>query len=703
MKHFRMSLRFSILSLFLTLFVATILTIISVSTWRIYNSQLLISQQQMERVSSNVQQRLDIHLAPAESNAQLTVRLIENGIINPANQTQMIEFTEHLLSTTKNAAMAYFGDTVGNFIISRLEPDDSISSEVINRQVSPPTDTFYYRNHLGEIVKSASQKEIKYDPRARPWYKAAVAKGELTWSDAYVFFSGEVKSLGITAAAPVFIGGDLRGVVGIDIRLGKISEFLSDQVIGKNGIAFIVDDKGNIIAHPNLEQLQKREGGVPKLTNISEVPVNWMTDAYVQYQKNKANYFTYVFDDDNYLADFSRIRSFEDKSWMVAVVVPEDDFIGDLKQASLLTIEICLLILAIGVVLIMIFSRKISASLNQLVTDTQKIKDFELDETPPITSRIQEIEFLEEAISSMRVGLRSFQKYVPADLVRILIHEGEGAKLGGSRKNITIFFSDIKSFTSISEQMPPEALMHHLCDYFDALTNIIRFHRGTIDKYIGDAIMAFWGSPIDDEDQTKNACIAALKFQYELGLLNEEWAKEGKPPLPSRIGIHTGEAIVGNLGSSNRLNYTAIGDTINLGSRLEAINSVYNTKIIVSEDVKKAVGDAFILRKLDLISVKGKSEPTMIYELVAEKSADTSGELAAYCAQYEPAFAAYENQQWDEAYQLYDAILKQHPDDTIARLFTLRCRKFKKSPPLGDWDGVWHYQSKTGGGKLSEE
>lgn len=693
-KNFKISLKVSVLGLFLTLFVATILTIVLVTSLRFYKSQMVISDQQMETVAREVQRELSGVLHPAEQSAQLAVKLIESDTIDLNTPSEMEDFSLELLKTITNAAMVYWGDIRGNFIISRREADNTISSEIINRSATHPTDLYIYRDNAGKIIKTVPQTKITYDPRTRPWYIDAVDKKGFVWSKAYVFFSGAGKTLGITAAQPVYKQGNLQGVVGIDMKLQSLSEFLNSQKLGNTGVAYIITESGNLIAHPSLKKIRQKNDNDGQLNHVTELP-SWQAKAYNEYQKTGNKKF--IFNDNNhsYLASIKNVPGFEDKKWHIVVVVPEDDFVGELKHANITTIQICALILMFGIILITVYSRQISKSLGKLVAITGKIREFDLTETPPIHTHIQEISYLTEAIYSMRTGLRSFQKYVPADLVRILVHTGMGDQIGGSRKDITIFFSDIKSFTNIAEKIPPEELMQHLCDYFDVVSTIIRNNLGTIDKYIGDAVMAFWNSPLPDEKHCYHACVSALEFQKKLGQLNKIWKEAGRPEFPTRIGLHTGEAIVGNLGSSTRVNYTAIGDNINLASRLENINRIYGTQIMVSDSVVNTVKDLFIFRIIDSITVKGQEVHHKIYELVCEKNSAMDPSILQYVQRYDEAFNAYQNQQWQEAITILLELNKERPDDKAAKLLLERCKRFKRNPPPADWDGVWRYTTKA--------
>jgi adenylate cyclase len=211
---------------------------------------------------------------------------------------------------------------------------------------------------------------------------------------------------------------------------------------------------------------------------------------------------------------------------------------------------------------------------------------------------------------------QTFSKFVSKAVVDELLRNPEKLKLGGEKKILSVLFSDIRGFTSISEAMPPEKMVEHLNEYLQAMTNIVYQFDGTLDKYVGDEIMAFWGAPIPQEDHALRACRGALEMIASLDQLNREWEARGKTRLDIGIGVNTGEMIVGNMGSTSRMDYTLMGDMVNLGARLEGTNKVYGTKIIISEFTYEHVKDRIIARELDLIRVKGKAHPVKIYELI---------------------------------------------------------------------------------------
>jgi adenylate cyclase len=211
---------------------------------------------------------------------------------------------------------------------------------------------------------------------------------------------------------------------------------------------------------------------------------------------------------------------------------------------------------------------------------------------------------------------QTFSKFVSKSVVDELLKDPDKLKLGGEKKILTVLFSDIRGFTTISERLTPEALVEHLNEYLQAMTDIVFKYLGTLDKYVGDEIMAFWGAPIPQDDHAVLAARAAVEMMHVLDGLNKKWATEGKPELHIGIGLNTGDMVVGNMGSSSRMDYTLMGDNVNLGARLEGTNKIYNTGIIISEATYEYVKEHIIARELDLIRVKGKELPVKIYELV---------------------------------------------------------------------------------------
>jgi adenylate cyclase len=295
---------------------------------------------------------------------------------------------------------------------------------------------------------------------------------------------------------------------------------------------------------------------------------------------------------------------------------------------------------------------------------------------------------------SRKEVLGAFGKYVSKDVIKHILDNPQRLKLGGEKRVITVFFSDIRGFTSISEKLTPEQLVNLLNEYLTEMTNIILKNQGVVDKYMGDAIMAFWNAPLNQPKHAERACIASLQMEKRLKELQAKWKKEGVPHLEIGIGLNTGPAVVGNMGSYDRFDYTAMGDTINLGSRLEGLNKPYGTRIIISEPTKDKLPNRFVVRKLDRVMVKGRNKPITIYELVSRKD-DAQGWYFDVIKHFEKGLELYFKQKWSAAIKEFAMANKSRKGgDPPSKTFVERCEYFTKHSPGKKWDGVWVMKSK---------
>lgn len=283
----------------------------------------------------------------------------------------------------------------------------------------------------------------------------------------------------------------------------------------------------------------------------------------------------------------------------------------------------------------------------------------------------------------------AFGQYVQPEFVEQLIAQPDLLKLGGQKKRLTVLFSDIAGFTSISEKKEPEELVSFLNEYLGAMTDIIFRHSGTVDKYIGDAVMAFWGAPINQENHAELACRSTLKMMNKV----KELAPQDTN-IHSRFGIATGDMIVGNIGSYNRFNYTVLGDTVNLAARLEAANKQFGSSTMIAEQTYQEVKDIFYARQLDFLTVKGKTKPVRVYELMGEKSDPNAEEIDKIISIYQKGLDRYLHREWDKAIEQFQEVLSLKPEDGPSETYIERCEKFKAEPPAEDWDGVFHLKTK---------
>jgi adenylate cyclase len=372
-------------------------------------------------------------------------------------------------------------------------------------------------------------------------------------------------------------------------------------------------------------------------------------------------------------------------------------------------IEISIALLAIAGLLGLVVAGTVTAGLvrpvRRLLLGTAAVEKGALDTVVPVTSR-DEIGLLTQSFNSMVGELRSkeqiretFGKYVDPRIVEGLLDRPELTDPRGARREMTILFCDMQGFTSFSEGLTPVGLVNVMNRYLTVLSEPVRRNSGIIDKYIGDAVMAFWGPPFAAaEDQARLACFAALeqlaalpRFQDELPDLTG--VRRGFPKIAVRVGIATGDVVVGNIGSEHTRNYTVIGDTVNVASRLEGASKAYGTRILISERTARLAGDAVEVREIDSVLVVGKSEPERIFELLGRK-----GEVPLDRLELRDTFAAalvdYRQQRWDKSTKGFRDCLSIDPDDRPSHAFLDRVEQFRAAPPAEDWNGVWALHAK---------
>jgi len=307
------------------------------------------------------------------------------------------------------------------------------------------------------------------------------------------------------------------------------------------------------------------------------------------------------------------------KKFFIAAIVPASELSA--TSRALLERAAATAAIAVGLAILaaLAVSFLLSRSMAHLADKTERIRNLDFSDRTPVVSRVTEILRLSDAIERMREGLEIFGRYVSKDLVTQIMRSPLSTGVGGTRRELTVMFTDIEGFSRISESIEPELLTSRLSRYFEALGAAISSNRGMIDKYIGDSIMAFWNAPELDPDHAANACRAALQAATASRRLSAKWRGRGRSAFRTRIGIHTGPAVVGNVGARERINYTLVGAVANQASRLEGLNKVYGTEIMASGEVAAATTHCFVWRYIDRIVAAGTTETLDIYEPLAER------------------------------------------------------------------------------------
>ncbi len=390
----------------------------------------------------------------------------------------------------------------------------------------------------------------------------------------------------------------------------------------------------------------------------------------------------------SYLVSFHALPTSQD--WRVGVVVAEDELPGVAAQGRLrrrllgFVVLVSVAILAGGVLTL----RTVRRGLGQITASSGRMRDFDFAPMAP-RAFFRDIEEVMDRLELAKTAMRAMSKYVPVDLVRRLFRTGREPELGSEPMTVTLLFSDIKGFTTLAERTAPNELARMLGRYFEVMAKALQGCGGTIDKYVGDAIMAVWNAPAPIPDHARRACEAALAAQAAAESLftSSEW--EGRPPLVTRFGLHTSDVLVGHFGAPDRLSYTCLGDGVNLAARLEGLNKQYGTLLLVSDALRAAADPGFVFRLLDVVAVSGKGQAVRVYELLGPQG--LSGPRVDRARRYEEAFESYLRRDFTRARAAFEAL---GSDDPPAAVLADRCRRLLASPPPADWDGVYVATSK---------
>ncbi|NOD95086.1 HAMP domain-containing protein [Ruegeria sp. HKCCD4884] len=380
-------------------------------------------------------------------------------------------------------------------------------------------------------------------------------------------------------------------------------------------------------------------------------------------------------------------------------------------EAEHIVLRFSVILTVLALVLGLLFAFQLTKSLVRpvrLLRDrTKAVEVGDLSQDIPVTST-DEIADLSRSFNNMLEGLRSkermqsmFGQYVDPRVVKAMLDEGgaETSLVTGDRKVVTVFFSDIAGFTQMGERLSPVGLVRLMNEYFTLASKPIAERDGVIDKYIGDMIMAFWSPPfVAEGNQARLACEAAIQQLAQLEVLRGQLQditglRKGIPEVDIRIGLATGEAVVGSIGSEYAKNFTVMGDTVNLGARLETANKVYGTKILICEHTKASAEKAIEVREIDSINVKGKTEPLRVFELLGLAGGLSKTDAEARAA-FETGLAAYRGQDWDLAEEAFKACLDVKADDQPSKLFLRRVSRLRSSPQHAEWDSVWNLSEK---------
>jgi adenylate cyclase len=545
------------------------------------------------------------------------------------------EFFLEALRNVPNATSIYTGYPDGSYLqvinTARRDVRQTLSAPdgtafairtIAQRQSADVMSTLRFLDKKARPIGERQVEYASFDPRQRPWYQSVVQGGVPVSVGPYI--AGTLNVPTLTIAAPMRDNGQV--VVGINIHLETVSRLLDAQGISPRARAYVIDAGDDLVAHSDPDIMRRIIKEWSRGTNAHETTANnfdTSLDTVARLRRDPAfangGLARVELDGENYIMQIAPISVSElFKGSTAAIVVPMEDLVAEANRLLVHNLFIAAAFVIAGVAASVILSRMVSRSLYRLADEARRIGDLDVSEKAVSLSWITEINTLATALAASRHAIGQFALYVPREVVRRIVNPDGRTLVQAKRQDVTVLFTDIRDFTTISEQHSPEDVVDTLSAYFEVLNTIAERNGGTVVQYLGDSIFVMWNAPVQDIRHAENGCRCALAMKAAIDGLNEGYRENGRPELFTRFGLHTGPAVVGSFGAISRQQYTAMGDTINVASRLEGLNKQFDTSILASAAVHDAVGDRFDLRPLGLTQIKGRAEKVDVWELIGE-------------------------------------------------------------------------------------
>jgi adenylate cyclase len=672
-NKFVVRLQISLNSIFLTLIFIFALVVYGFTYYSSREQLNELSVTFSESISTIIQRSITSVIYRTEGLGEIISNSINGKSYVTIENTQLIYQMLTLLQQTQYIDRLGFATEDGTFLSAislvatgishyHLQPTKSLPPNCIYaiRQViyegQNKGQVWHYMDANFNVIDEETSSSPPFDVREYPWYTTIKKWPDSRWDNTIIAGTDE-KALSFVV--PEFDDNNqFYGALRIVISWNKLVNLINLQKVGKSGWAFLFYKNGDLIAPAPGNAIDK-EFIIKKIREK------------IDGTKNFNQQIALKVDDKSYIVNLYNIPIGYEFGWELGIVVPLDDIFGPFlmieRQRDLLSLSL----LALFGVAIYYLSGIISYPITRVAKQVDLIKNFNFEESEGIKSRIWEIVTLTNSVKSMRSALSLFAKYIPLEVVRAVLKSKEDHfEIKTDRRDMTMLFSDIENFTTISESLSSENLIRNLSEYFGIFSKIIHKNEGTIDKYIGDSMMAFWNAPMHVLDHGEKACLTALEF------LKCTHNKNDSNPLlknRTRFGIHSGEVLVGNIGTEERLNYTVIGNAVNTASRLENLCKIYGSNILISESTHEKIGLRFITRPIDYIVVKGRTRGITIYELIGlreenKKISATEDEIKL-AEEFTLGFQAFQTGKHEQAKTIFKRINELFPEDTVTKIY----------------------------------
>jgi adenylate cyclase len=642
-------------------------------------SSRAISSLQIEQALTDVGDRIKRFLEKGPLALDQMQRLVVGRLLNLNDVDQLEGYLVNEMRADLDLTwLSYSSAETGAFIgVTRRDGTLILNRSALDVDGGRPRE--WEIRDYGVRVPLSPKLQVPYDPRSTPWFLLGLQSLRPHWTDLYRFAEGE---WGVSTVLKLRLpeGSRSTGVATADFHLRVIEDFLTNLRVGKNGRAAIIVPQltGNrIVLGGNslppamasaLAGAANTVSGGQGISSLQGLDIGEATGAEPV---------------------FIKIRALElgsQRPWFLTVMVPTDEVNGPIERATRDTLLVIAAFLAVGVGIAVWIANAITRPIRSMSRDLRRVGELRFSSLPPARSFIHEMDTMAKTLAAMKAALRSFALYVPVELVRATLSSGREVEPGGEMRVLTVLFTDVDGFTKIAETLPPERLSRDLGSYFCVLERAITKAGGLVDKFMGDGAMALFNAPTPLPNHAAQACEAALALHEELKVFNLERQAKGLPPFRTRIGLALGPALVGNIGTSSRLAYTAIGDVVNLSSHLEAMNKIYGTSVLADKRVQAEASDRFEWKYLDRAEVAGREAPVELYELLGRKGGVDAATLRARDL-HEAALRALIVGNSDAAERGFAAVINIDPQNWAARHLlqrTLEAREFFSDESSGD-------------------
>ncbi|MGV2979480.1 adenylate/guanylate cyclase domain-containing protein [Camelimonas sp. ID_303_24] len=617
--------RYSLQIVVAVTFVAIIALILGGLTWFNHRSMAQLAHREAQERFTDLARQIRDEARDQLASAHIFLKTIGETATPSRPDDDMGRLLVTLLRTLQETTPSVLGVLAGwpdgSLVLSqRLVNDAAAPGAAYEIVVSTPdggSGRFLRRsiflNAQGEVIRRNAPVLSDYDARKRTWYQMAVESRQPVTPAPYRFAT--FPEIGVTVAQRSAVNPGV--VFGIDVLLSDLDDVLSRMRTHPRQELVLFTAEGELAAHPDGRRYRQGDGpvgphGLPLMSGLPSPLLRAIAEAYQQ--DGKAGSRIVHTGSEDYLVRYE--PGLADTGMITAIAIPQSAIMGAANDMARRLLTMGLLALLIALPIVALAARRITRPLHTLTGAVSRIVSFQGDGARPPPSHITEIDALSGAVGGLQLAMNNFMRYVPQQIVRGIVRDGVQPSLGGVRQQTTVVFSDIANFTGIAEQLPPEALTGLVSRYFAVISSALVDSGATIDKFIGDSVMAFWNAPDPQPDHVARACNGVLDAARSLEELNATFRSEGLPELHTRFGVHTGEAVIGHVGSFDRLSYTVLGHTVNIASRLEALNKEFGTTILASSAVRDGAGDGFIFHDVGLAGVRGASERIAACELV---------------------------------------------------------------------------------------